>query len=252
MKKMKFKEILARSFTPEEMEFLHSYLDSIRPPHITVDMVDIRRPSLPSESETAGWVKPCYDLRCVAFAAPLMIERAEEAEKEGYDAVIFFCVWDPGIWSAKAALNIPVIGETESMFRVASLLADRWGLITGISPMKAILRKEIQAYNVGQNIVSVKSLDFDPYLEFKSKKAELEERYIKLGKELISEGAELLITNCGPLFPSLGREALKRIREELGVVILDPQETALRMAEMLVNLGVSQSKITYPLAEYNF
>jgi len=249
---MKFKEIMARSFTPDEMQFLHSYLDSICPPHITVDMVDIRKPSYPPESETAGWVKPCYDLRCVAFAAPLMIERAEEAEREGYDAVIFFCVWDPGIWSAKAALKIPVIGETESMFRIASLLADRWGLITGIRPMKTILRKEIQAYNVGQHIVSIKSLDFDPYLEFGTKKAEVEAKYIKVAKELISEGAELIITNCGPLFPSLGREALKRIREELGVVIIDPQETALRVAETLVNLGLAQSKITYPLVEYKF
>ena len=54
-----------------------------------------------------------------------------------------------------------------------------------------------------------------------------------------------MINHCSPLFAGVGKEALVRIREQLGVV-LDPYDTALKMAEMLVKLGLSQSRIAFP------
>jgi len=244
---VKFKQITARSFTSkEELSFIQNYLNSISPKGVTVDVVDIKGPPSPPDFKEPTFLRPCYDLRGLVFVAPLMLEKAEEAEREGYDAVIYSCVWDPCIFSAKSALNIPVIGMTETMFRLASLLGDKWGLITGIPPMKAIVKKEIQAYGVADRVVALKTMNFDPYLDFKAKKAEVEARFIELAKEELEEGAELIVTVCSPLWPALGREALERVRKELGVVVIEAQETALRVAELLVNLGLSHSKITYP------
>lgn len=246
---MRIKQVAARSFTDEELEVYQSRLDSISPPGVKVDIVDIKGPPSPPDFKTPRWVGPCYDLRCVAFDAPLMIARAEEAEREGYDAVIFYCAWDPAIFSAKAAVKIPLISTSETMYSIASLLAYRWGLITGIPPMKAMLKKQTQAYGVADHVVSIKTLDFDPYLTFATKKAEVEARFIELGKEQISEGAELIICSCGPLFQALGMEALKRAREKLEVPVIEPQESLLNMAQALVNMGLAQSKVAYPIAD---
>ena len=145
---------------------------------------------------------------------------------------------------AKSALKIPVIGMAESMYRVASLLADRWGLIVGYTGMSAIIRKVIQAYGVADYVTSIKTLHIDPF-QTKENRAEVEAKFIAAGKELISEDAGLVINHCSPLFAGVGREALARIREQLGVV-LDPYDTALKTAEMLVKLGLSQSRMAFP------
>jgi hypothetical protein len=126
MKKMRFMQITAQSYTPEGMKYLADHVASITPSHITVDVVDLRAPLLPPDFKTHGWVTPSYDLKRIANLAPLFIARAEEAERKGYDAVIISCVWEPGIEGVKAAVNIPVIGMSESMYRIAGLLGDHW------------------------------------------------------------------------------------------------------------------------------
>jgi allantoin racemase len=241
---MKFKQILPRSATAEQITSIQSYVNSLCTPGITVDVVDIKGPPSPPDYKTPAWIKPPLDLRGVAFVAPLMIESAEKAEKEGYDAAIFSCGFDPGILSAKSALKIPIIGMAESMYRVASLLADRWGLIVGYTGMSAIIRKVIQAYGVADYVTSIKTLHVDPF-QIKENRAEVEAKFIAAGKELISEDAGLVINHCSPLFAGVGRKALARIREQLGVV-LDPYDTALKTAEMLVKLGLSQSRMAFP------
>jgi allantoin racemase len=248
MKKMRFMQVTAQSFTFEGLEYLRKYVASITPAHITVDVVDIRGPLLPPDFKTHGWVKPAYDLKRIVNLAPLILARVEEAQRKGYDAVIISCVWEPGLEGCKAAVDIPVIGMTESMYQLAGLLGDRWGLITGMARFKTIVQKRIQCLGVGQHIVAVKTLNFNPYLEFSIKKTKVEARFIEISKELLKEGAELVINVCSPLFPLIGRDALERIRKTLGVIVMDPQEVMINMAEMRVNLGPNyiSSRICYP------
>ena len=245
---MRFMQVTAQSYTLEGMEYLRNHVASITPPHITVDVVDLRGPLLPPDFKTHGWVTPSYDLKRIANLAPLFIARAEEAERKGYDAVVISCVWEPGLEAIKAAVNIPVIGMTESMYRVAGLLGDHWGVITGLARFKTHVQKRIQALGVWQHVVAVKTLNFDPYLEFRPKKAEVEARFIELSRELLKEGADLIINVCSPLFPILGGDALERVRKTLGVIVMDPQEVMMSMAEMRVNLGSNYiaSRICYP------
>jgi Asp/Glu/hydantoin racemase len=248
MKQIRLMQITAQSYTAEGMEYLRKHVASITPPHITVDVVDLRGPLLPPDFKVHGWVTPSYDLKRIAGLAPLFIARAEEAERKGYDAVVISCVWEPGLEAIKAAVDIPVIGMTESLYRVAALLGDRWGVITGLARFKAHVVKRIQALGVWPNIVAVKTLNYDPYLEFKVKKAEVEARFIELSRQLLDEGADLIINVCSPLFPMIGADALERVRKTLGVIVMDPQEVMMSMAEMRVNLGKNYvaSRICYP------
>lgn len=246
---MKIVYVSPRSFTSTELKHTQDRLAPFVPPGVTVKFLDIKGPPSPPDFKSPTLVPDCWDLRGSTFSAPLMVARAEEAEREGYDAVVMCCVWDPGLWAAKAAVRIPVIGETETMFRVASLLGDRWGVITGVSVMKSIVQKNIQCYGVADHVLSLKTIELDPIREFAKKPGELEARLIERAKEQISEGADLIIGDCGAFLPNLGIEGIKRVKENLGVPFLEPMTTALGMAQMLVNLGLSQSKIAYPLAD---
>jgi allantoin racemase len=65
---------------------------------------------------------------------------------------------------------------------------------------------------------------------------------VTLGRQLLEEqGAEALVLGCGA---TTGLAA--RVAQQLAVPVLDPGLTAVKYAEMLVDLGLSHSKRTYP------
>ena len=132
------------------------------------------------------------------------------------------------------------------LYVVACLLADRWGLITLTPEFSPIFWRKAKAYGLADRITSIKTVNI-PVLEFRQRRDELEARFIKLAKEHISEGAQLIVAACGAMFPILGTGSCQRLSEKLEITIMDPTAVALRMAEVLVNLGIAQSKIAFPL-----
>jgi allantoin racemase len=65
---------------------------------------------------------------------------------------------------------------------------------------------------------------------------------VDMGRHLMEkQGAEALVLGCGA---TTGLAA--RVTRELGIPVLDPGLTAVKYAEMLVDLGLSHSKRTYP------
>ncbi|MDI7276270.1 MAG: aspartate/glutamate racemase family protein, partial [Anaerolineae bacterium] len=65
-----------------------------------------------------------------AWAAPGVLSRAIEAEREGIDAVIIGCMDDPGLHAAREAVRIPVVGPAEASMHLAAMLAHRFSIIT--------------------------------------------------------------------------------------------------------------------------
>jgi allantoin racemase len=68
---------------------------------------------------------------------------------------------------------------------------------------------------------------------------------VDMGKKLMDEqGAEALVLGCGAT-TGLAPQVMKA----LGIPVLDPGQTAVKFAEMLVDLGLSQSKKAFPTNE---
>lgn len=156
-------------------------------------------------------VESVYDAE---IAAPFVVKRVEEAEKNGYDAVVISCMMDPGVKASKEAVNIPVIGTREASYAIASLLGDKVSMV----------------YPEG---IPVLDLQKKPKRTFQALRENAQ-------KEL-KEGAQVLILGCTAL-----TGMAPRLQKELGVPVVEPEGCALKIAEMLVDLGLSQSKIAYP------
>jgi allantoin racemase len=63
---------------------------------------------------------------------------------------------------------------------------------------------------------------------------------LKNAKKALDEGAQVLILGCTGLH-GLG----KRLQVELGVPVLEGECLALSLAQMFVDVGISQSKLAY-------
>ncbi|MBS7631771.1 hypothetical protein KEJ47_09455 [Candidatus Bathyarchaeota archaeon] len=148
------------------------------------------------------------------MAAPFVVQKAEWAEKNGYDAVVVSCMMDPGVKAAKEALTIPVVGPGEAAHQIAGILGEKVATI----------------YPRG---ITVLELHENPEKTYKV--------LLDNAKKALADGAQVLILGCTGL-TGVG----KRLQKELGLPVLEGEGLALSIAQMLVDVGLSQSKLCYP------
>lgn len=64
------------------------------------------------------------------YAAPGVVKKAVQAEKDGADAIIINCTADTALFACREAVSIPVIGPTESTFLFSTQFTDRISVLT--------------------------------------------------------------------------------------------------------------------------
>ena len=84
-------------------------------------------------------------------------------------------------------------------------------------------------------------------MELSQRKDELELKFIELAKKQIDEeGAQAIVPGCLLYLPTLGPGSRERLEGILGVPVVNGSAIAIRFAEMMVSLKLSQSKRAYP------
>jgi len=149
------------------------------------------------------------------FAGPEVLRLVMEAERDGVDAAIIWCGGDPALAAARGLVDIPVIGPGEAMAALSMVLGRRPCRVVPDIP-----------------VLEMRS-DLDGTVE--ALRVEIEERIER------REG-DVFVLGCLALW-GLG----ERFRESLGVPILDGAEASLKVAELVVKLGLKHSRIAYPL-----
>ena len=148
------------------------------------------------------------------LAGPDVLRLVREAERDGIDAAIIWCGGDPALAAARELVDMPVIGPGESMSALSMVLGRKPCRVVPDIPVLE-MRKDLDG--------TVKAL-----------REQIEERIER------REG-DVFVLGCLALW-GLG----KRFRESLGVPILDGAEVSLKMAELVVKLGLRHSRIAYP------
>lgn len=175
-----------------------------------------------------------------AWAELFTVLECEEAEKEGYDGVIIYCFGDPGLRAAKEKLNIPVVGINEPAVHIASLLGNRFSIIT-VGPssevISGLLVDKVKLYDLESRCASIRSLAI-PVLDLEKEKEREAERLFEEAKKAVEEdGADTIVLGCGSM---LGVD--QRVTEELRVPVVVPGVAALKVCEYLIATNLTQSK----------
>ena len=180
-----------------------------------------------------------------AYNAPFILEQVVRANKEGYDVILIDCMCDPILEAAREVSTIPVVGPRNTAFHVALTLGTRFGVVTvqGESLKKCMehgVRKEgLESFCAGVRYLRM------PVLDITKKPETAQKEILNESRELIQKhGADVIILGCTALSYEVD---LTPIMEELKVPIIDPWVVALKSAIMLVESGLSHSKVAYPL-----
>lgn len=191
------------------------------------------------------------DLSMLNFFLPGIVQKTREAERDGYDAVVVDCFSDLGVEASKSVVNIPVVGPCESSLHIACLLADKFGWIAPMDESISASWRQAVAYRMADRINLIGGINVPlnsnaPVLGYRNKGSELEAQITKVAGRMLHSGAQLILIGCTAMLPALGIGSAIKLSKKLNVPLIDPLGIALKTAEGLVNLRLSQSKIAFP------
>lgn len=180
----------------------------------------------------------------VALCIPNLLEKAKEAEEEGYDGIIVDCFADPGVKAAREILNIPVVGPCESSMLIASSLAKSFSVVTVLPNVVSVIDNISKTLGVQPNVASIRFVHI-PVLELddkdRLKKALLEEMI----KAIEHDDAHGLVLGCTG-FMGLASELQEQLKQGgYDVPVIDPGFAATKMLETMIAMDVKQSRLTY-------
>ncbi len=179
-----------------------------------------------------------------AYNAPFILEQVVKAGKEGYDAIVIDCACDPILDAAREVSNVPVVGPRNASLHLALTLGTRFSIITvqGDS-LKRCMKAGVRKEGLESFCASVRYLTM-PVLDIAKRPADAQKELLELSKQAVeADGADVIVLGCTALSHELD---LKPIMQEVGVPILDPFVVAIRMAQLLIESGLSHSKVAYP------
>lgn len=213
---------------PAEMERRRDILRSNAFPGTQIDVADTENGPMSIESITEEYA-----------SIPPTVERAVQAEAEGYDGIILGCYADPGIDALREMLTIPVAGPFESSCFSALTLGHRFAILTATPEMCPVLEDEFAAKGgAPRRLCAVRAIDLD-VLALQSDPDLLRTRLFEAARQAIAGGADTLILGCITLAFS-GMD--KVLEEEFGVPCVNPILTSLKQCEGNVHIGLCHSK----------
>jgi allantoin racemase len=179
----------------------------------------------------------------IQMVAPAFIESFKQAERDGYDAVVPLGTLELGVDGGKAAVDIPVIGPTESALHVAAMVGDKFGAIVYHESQLGFLRAIVRRYGMEARIVGFGVSGFD-LPDLAAHHDEVVENFVKEANRLIALGAEVIF----PMGISQCPVHIKPdwLQKELGVPVVEAIGAPIRMAALLVSLGLKQSRMRWP------
>jgi allantoin racemase len=171
-------------------------------------------------------------------AAPFVLQEVRKAEAEGFDGVILFCFGNSASNAAREAVSIPIIGLGEAAQFLATLLGDRFSILSTISNALPRLRRKARAMGLDHRLASVRAINIPVLSEDEE---EVKQALLREGKKVIEDGADVIVLGCGTFF---GVE--KQLEKALGVPVIHCALAALKVMELLVRLKLSHSKKAFP------
>jgi allantoin racemase len=170
-----------------------------------------------------------------AFAAPGLL--AEIGKAAGADAFVIACFDDTGLEAARSATEAPVVGIGEAAFHMASLIAEKFSVITTLARSVAPIEHNLAKYGLMARCARVRASNVR-VLDLEDKGSDARRTIeSEIERALAEDGAEAIVLGCAGM-TDLARD----LSRKAGVPVLDGVACAVSLAESLVRVGLRTSK----------
>jgi len=180
------------------------------------------------DSAFADYLSGAYMIRTCLDAAAL--HRPDAVVLAGFGRV--------GIDALKEALTIPVVSIAESSMAMACLLGHRFTTLTMLQQFIPYQQDLVRYYGFEAKCASVRAININVEECVTDRERTLRELTVQIERIVTDDRAEVVILACAGL---CGYDA--ELSHRSGVPVLDPVSVGVKVAEGLVDLGLSHSKI---------
>jgi allantoin racemase len=170
-----------------------------------------------------------------AFAVPGLL--AEIAKAPDADAFVVACFDDTGLEAARCATAAPVIGIGEAAFHMASLIAQKFSVVTTLPRSIAPIEHNLVKYGLASRCARVRAANV-PVLALEEPGSDARRTIaVEIAHALAEDGAEAIVLGCAGM-TDLARD----LEQKAGVPVLDGVACAVALAEAVVRVGLKTSK----------
>lgn len=201
-------------------------------PDISVEFACARR---------GGQTLDSYYEGTIADAACL--EAGERAEADGFAAVCINSMSDSGVAALRSRLSIPVIGTAQSSYLTACQVGRKFSIIGMWDRWRWLYEKVLTEQGLHHRLASIRSIGVRPDTAslLEGKEDFVFPLLAEAGRRAIEEdGADVLILGSTTMHQSHAF-----LSQAMPVPVINPGLVAFKACEMVLDLGLSHSKLAY-------
>lgn len=205
-------------------------------PGTEVETVPVRNHPVPGGTLVSYYESALLD----AF----MLDAAVGSEREGFDAVVMDTTSDSALYALRSRLTIPVVGPSMVSYAIAGLLATRFGIVCYSAAHRRFYEAKLDLYRASEKCVSIRACELTPDYETlfgDGSEREFEQMLAAARDAIELDGAEAIVLGSTTM-----ARAQPYLAERLPVPVINPGAVAIKLAESLVALGLSHSKLSFP------
>lgn len=165
---------------------------------------------------------------------------AVEAERDGFDAFVIGCCYDPALTQCRELVNIPVIGPLEASVLLSRLFGHSFAVVTDHRKAVPELRDRVRLYGVENSCRAVDAIDWfvtdmvlDPMTVAKHS-------YLKVQDVMQATGAETVVIGCTIVSACYELAVLRGDAELAALSVVNPNVMAVKLAEMFADLNATK------------
>lgn len=162
----------------------------------------------------------------------------EAVELHAPDAVVLAGFGRVGIDALKEALAIPVVSISEASMAVACLLGHRFTTLTMLQQFIPYQQDLVRLYGFEAKCASVRAININVEEAATDRARTLRDLTAQVKKIVAEDRAEVVILACAGLC-----DYDRELSRASGIPVIDPVVAAVKMAESLVQMGLSHSKV---------
>ncbi|GCE44284.1 Hydantoin racemase [Rhodococcus wratislaviensis] len=173
-----------------------------------------------------------------SYLAAIAVMDRVRSYPEPYDAVIQAGYGEHGREGLQELLDVPVVDITEASASIAMMLGHKYSVVTTLDRTVPLIEDRLRLAGLDTKCASVRASGL-PVLALETDPERTIAAIVDEAEAAVREDkAEVICLGCG------GMAGLDdRIRERTGVPVVDGVSAAVKLAESLVGLGLSTSKV---------
>jgi allantoin racemase len=170
------------------------------------------------------------------LSAAAVLDTLRTYDGPRYDAVVMAGFGEHGREGVRELVEVPVVDITEAAAHLACLLGRRYGVVTTLERSCGQIEDSLETAGVARNCAAIVGTGLN-VLDLGDEER-TETAFLAAAERACAAGAEVLVLGCA------GMTGLQRVvGQKLGLPVVDGVAAGVRLAESLVALGLTTSRV---------